>query len=184
MAGERNKKVTTSEWATWLPAPQALTLAQKAIGGRSTTIQVLISRLAENLVRAAAEHSSIDGVRGESPTVIPAELWAQLDDNVEESHLWSAGDLRVLFGRVDKTHRYFGVRFDRHGIGAVLTSAGKGVKDLAAPTGDMAVEQSMAKGQQRSNKEARKPKKVKVKTIAAKPSQKGASRGLENLKND
>ncbi len=42
----------------------------------------------------------------------------------------------------------------------------------------------MAKGQQRSNKEARKPKKAKVKTIAANPSQKGGTRGLENLKND
>ena len=42
----------------------------------------------------------------------------------------------------------------------------------------------MAKGQQRSNKEARKPKKVKVKTIAANPSHKGGPRGLENLKND
>lgn len=42
----------------------------------------------------------------------------------------------------------------------------------------------MAKGQQRSNKEARKPKKPKVKTIAANPSQKSGPRGLENLKND
>jgi len=42
----------------------------------------------------------------------------------------------------------------------------------------------MAKGQQRSNKEARKPKKAKVKTIAANPSQKAGSRGLDNLKND
>jgi len=42
----------------------------------------------------------------------------------------------------------------------------------------------MAKGQQKSNKEARKPKKAKVKTIAANPSQKGGQRGLENLKND
>jgi hypothetical protein len=42
----------------------------------------------------------------------------------------------------------------------------------------------MAKGQQRSNKEARKPKKTKVKTIAANASQKGGVRGLENLKND
>jgi hypothetical protein len=41
----------------------------------------------------------------------------------------------------------------------------------------------MAKGQQRSSKEARKPKKAKVKTIAAQPSQKGGVRGLENLKN-
>ena len=32
----------------------------------------------------------------------------------------------------------------------------------------------MAKGQQRSNKEARKPKKEKTKTIAAKPSTKGS----------
>ena len=42
----------------------------------------------------------------------------------------------------------------------------------------------MAKGQVRSNKEARKPKKEKPKTIAASPSQKSGSRGLENLKND
>ena len=45
-------------------------------------------------------------------------------------------------------------------------------------------EDIMAKGQQRSNKETRKPKKAKVKTIAANPSQKGGQRGLENLKND
>src|SRR6476646_7592061 len=43
---------------------------------------------------------------------------------------------------------------------------------------------AVAKGQMRSNKEARKPKKAKVKTIAAAPSQKGGPRGLENLKND
>jgi hypothetical protein len=42
----------------------------------------------------------------------------------------------------------------------------------------------MAKGQQRSNKEARKPKKAKVKTIAANPSEKGGSRGLEKLKSN
>ena len=36
----------------------------------------------------------------------------------------------------------------------------------------------MAKGQQKSNKEARKPKKAKVKTIAANPSTKGSSGGL------
>jgi len=41
----------------------------------------------------------------------------------------------------------------------------------------------VAKGQQRSNKEARKPKKEKVKTNASQPSQKGGTRGLENLKN-
>ncbi len=32
----------------------------------------------------------------------------------------------------------------------------------------------MAKGEQRSNREAKKPKKEKIKTIAAAPSQKGA----------
>jgi hypothetical protein len=42
---------------------------------------------------------------------------------------------------------------------------------------------TMAKGQLRSNKEARKPKKQKPKTIAANPSQKSGPRGLENLKN-
>jgi len=41
----------------------------------------------------------------------------------------------------------------------------------------------MAKGQQRSNREVRKPKKAKVKTNAANPSQKGGVRVLENLKN-
>jgi hypothetical protein len=35
-------------------------------------------------------------------------------------------------------------------------------------------EGSMAKGQMKSNKEARKPKKAKVKTIAANPSTKGS----------
>lgn len=42
----------------------------------------------------------------------------------------------------------------------------------------------MAKGQVRGNKEARKPKKEKVKTNASDPSQKGGTRRLENLKND
>ena len=41
----------------------------------------------------------------------------------------------------------------------------------------------MAKGQKKSNKEVRKPKKEKVKTIAAQPSMKGGARGLENFKN-
>jgi hypothetical protein len=39
----------------------------------------------------------------------------------------------------------------------------------------------MAKGQVRKNKDARKPKKAKVKTIAANPSQKGGQRGLESM---
>jgi hypothetical protein len=42
----------------------------------------------------------------------------------------------------------------------------------------------MAKGQMRKSKEARKPKKAKVKTIAANASQKGGQRGLEHLGND
>ena len=42
----------------------------------------------------------------------------------------------------------------------------------------------MAKGQQKSSKEARKPKKEKVKTIAANPSQKGTPRGLGSDKDD
>jgi hypothetical protein len=50
-------------------------------------------------------------------------------------------------------------------------------------TGKVSRRIAVAKGQQRSNKEARKPKKAKVKTIAANPSQKGGVRGLENLKN-
>jgi hypothetical protein len=40
----------------------------------------------------------------------------------------------------------------------------------------------MAKGQMKSNKEARKPKKAKTKTIAANPSSKGGG-GLEKLEN-
>ncbi len=41
----------------------------------------------------------------------------------------------------------------------------------------------MARGEKRGNREAKKPKKEKPKTIAANPSQKGGARGLENLKN-
>ena len=41
----------------------------------------------------------------------------------------------------------------------------------------------MAKGQVRSNKEARKPTKEKPKTIAANASPKSGPRGLENFKN-
>jgi hypothetical protein len=37
----------------------------------------------------------------------------------------------------------------------------------------------MAKGQQRSNREAKKPKKEKIKTIAAAPSQKSAAAGWQ-----
>ena len=42
----------------------------------------------------------------------------------------------------------------------------------------------MAKGQVRSGKEVRKPKKVKEKTNASQPTQKvGSVKGLENFKN-
>lgn len=42
----------------------------------------------------------------------------------------------------------------------------------------------MAKGQKRSNREVRKPKAEKPKTIAAQPSQKfGVVKGLENMRN-
>ena len=42
----------------------------------------------------------------------------------------------------------------------------------------------MAKGQKKSNKEVRKPKKEKVKTNASQPTQKlGSVKGLENLRN-
>lgn len=42
----------------------------------------------------------------------------------------------------------------------------------------------MAKGQKRSNREVRKPKAEKTKTIAAQPSQKlGVVKGLENMRN-
>jgi len=42
----------------------------------------------------------------------------------------------------------------------------------------------MAKGQKKSNKEARKPKKEKIKTNASQPTQKvGSVKGLENMRN-
>lgn len=42
----------------------------------------------------------------------------------------------------------------------------------------------MAKSQKKTNREARKPKAVKVKTNASKPSEKsGTVRGLDNMKN-
>lgn len=42
----------------------------------------------------------------------------------------------------------------------------------------------MAKGQQKKSREARKPKKEKVKTNASNPSTKpGSIKGLENMKN-
>ena len=44
-------------------------------------------------------------------------------------------------------------------------------------------EPAVAKGQQKKSKEARKPKAEKKKTIAANPSTKTGSSGLENLKN-
>ena len=46
------------------------------------------------------------------------------------------------------------------------------------------LEKAMAKGQQKKSREARKPKKEKVKTNASQPSQKpGVIKGLENMKN-
>ena len=42
----------------------------------------------------------------------------------------------------------------------------------------------MAKGQKKSNKEIRKPKKEKIKTNASQPTQKpGSVKGLENIRN-
>jgi hypothetical protein len=42
----------------------------------------------------------------------------------------------------------------------------------------------MAKGQKKSNKEARKPKAEKIKTNASQPTQKpGSVKGLENIRN-
>ena len=42
----------------------------------------------------------------------------------------------------------------------------------------------MAKGQKKSNKEIRKPKKEKAKTNASQPTQKlGSVKGLENMRN-
>ena len=40
-------------------------------------------------------------------------------------------------------------------------------------------EADMARGEQRSNRERKKPKKEKIKTIAAAPSQKGAAAGWQ-----
>jgi hypothetical protein len=40
-------------------------------------------------------------------------------------------------------------------------------------------ENVMAKGEQKGNRESKKPKKEKVKTIAAAPSQKGAAAGWQ-----
>ena len=40
-------------------------------------------------------------------------------------------------------------------------------------------EADMARGEQRSNREKKKPKKEKIKTIAAAPSQKGAAAGWQ-----
>ena len=40
-------------------------------------------------------------------------------------------------------------------------------------------EVDMARGEQRSNREKKKPKKEKIKTIAAAPSQKGAAAGWQ-----
>jgi hypothetical protein len=41
------------------------------------------------------------------------------------------------------------------------------------------VENSVAKGEQKGNRESKKPKKEKVKTIAAAPSQKAATAGWQ-----
>jgi hypothetical protein len=41
------------------------------------------------------------------------------------------------------------------------------------------VENGMAKGEQKGNRESKKPKKEKVKTIAAAPSQKGTATGWQ-----
>jgi len=48
-----------------------------------------------------------------------------------------------------------------------------------APCRDYRWEDVMAKGEQRGNREKKKPKKEKVKTIAAAPSQKGAAAGWQ-----
>jgi len=40
-------------------------------------------------------------------------------------------------------------------------------------------EDGMAKGEQKGNREAKKPKKEKIKTIAAAPSQKGTAAGWQ-----
>src|SRR4051794_17432844 len=70
---------------------------------------------------------------------------------------------------------------DAHLAGASIRADLK--KRLGRWAPDRNRRETVAKGQQRSTREARKPKKAKVKTIAANPSQKGGQRGLENLKN-
>jgi len=56
---------------------------------------------------------------------------------------------------------------------------------VSSPPGHTApIGTDMAKGQQKKSREARKPKKEKVKTNASNPSTKpGAIKGLENMKN-
>ncbi len=62
---------------------------------------------------------------------------------------------------------------------------GFGKKGVACTSGHLApLEKTMAKGQQKKSREARKPKKEKVKTNASQPSTKpGSITGLENMKN-
>lgn len=134
MAGESNKKITISEWATWLPAPKALDLVMEAVAGKSTAIQALTSRLSAGLIRCAAEHMSTDGVRGVSPTELSPDLWAQINDGMHKNVMWEVGDLTLHFTNQNKARIYFGVRFDRHGIGAVLAAAGKGVETISKLT--------------------------------------------------
>lgn len=75
--------------------------------------------------------------------------------------------------------------FDDGGASTGLRIGPYGAQKQRCRTGQSASRRAaVAKGQMRSNKEARKPKKAKIKTIAANPSQKGGQRGLENLKND
>jgi hypothetical protein len=74
-------------------------------------------------------------------------------------------------------------------IGAVRYSPREGVSMHARPAHPEPDETdrrrtAMAKGQKKSNKEARKPKTEKPKTNASQPTQKlGSVKGLENFKN-
>ena len=53
------------------------------------------------------------------------------------------------------------------------SSRGKNLHSLNASSSNLK-ENSMAKGEQKGNRESKKPKKEKIKTIAAAPSQKAA----------
>ena len=72
-------------------------------------------------------------------------------------------------------------RWDRGAEAGIRLAASR--KDGYVTSGYHGRGSAMAKGQKKSNKEARKPKAEKTKTVAANPSTKeGVVRGLEHIK--